>query len=379
MPPTIIKNLNNSFTKSFFTVRLFLFLFVFHALPIALQAGERLQDPIVLRVATLPFIPTEFYIEDFVDQRQNTSAVAWLIPPGNLNSKTQAVDLSGGGRAAVENFVYKSLPRNKNLRPVIVRLQEFRVQEVPGEQGLIHGELSLKMAFDLKSTDENHHLVTFQGGMRYKRSANHQFDLEPGMRKSLVNALEYLNQWMDKNVASHPLLAKEVKVIFSDYIANPEEDTVYYSPDRPLVWDDFRAPPRANKYAASIFPSFSWTASSEVVDGVIHYHLETKVYMLKNSSWVRKGVANAYGLNHEQRHFDIVKIVVERFKRRLAEMPLSPENYDDMLGYQYIETYREMNQLQDQYDGETNHGINTSAQEKWNRWIDGELEKIFEE
>jgi len=48
-----------------------------------------------------------------------------------------------------------------------------------------------------------------------------------------------------------------------------------------------------------------------------------------------------------------------------------------MLGYQYIETYREMNQLQDQYDAETNHGINTSAQEKWNRWIDGELEKIF--
>ena len=369
--------MNNSFLSTFPAARLFLPLLILSAIPLPSIAKDIVQDPIVLRVETLPFTPTEFYIDDFVDERKNKSAVAWLIPQGTANAKTQAVDLSGGGKSAIEQFVYKSLPRNKNLRPVIVRLRDFRVVEKPGDKGMINGEFALEMAFDLKGASENHHLVSFKGGMRYKRSANHKFDLEPGMRKSLGNALDYLNQWMDKNVGSHPLLAKEVKVIFSDYIANPDEDTVYYSPDRPLVWDDFRATPRANKYAASIFPSFSWTGRSEVVDGVLHYHIETKVYMLKNSSWVRKGAASAYGLNHEQRHFDIVKIVVERFKSRLAETKLTPEDYDDMLGYQYIETYREMNQLQDQYDGETNHGINTPAQEKWNRWIDGELGKFL--
>jgi len=367
--------LNNAFPITFSTARLFLSLFILSAIPFASMAKDAAQDPIVLRVETLSFTPTEFYIDGFVDERKDKSAVAWLIPQGTTNAKTQAVDLAGGGKSAVEQFVFNSLPRNKNLRPIIVRLQECRVLEVPGGNGLINGELTLKMAFNLKGSNENHHLVSFQGGMRYKRSANHQFDLEPGLRKSLGNALGYLNQWMDKNVGSHPLLAKEVKVVFADYADNPQEDTVYYSPDRPLVWDDFRATPRANKYAASIFPSFSWTGRSEVVDGVLHYQIETKVYMLKNSSWVRKGAANAYGLNHEQRHFDIVKIVVERFKRRLAEMELTPEDYDALLGYQYIETYREMNQLQDEYDGETNHGINTSAQEKWNQWIDGELEK----
>lgn len=373
-----INNLNKSFLITFSLARLFLPLLIFSAVPFCSLAKDIGRDPIVLRVETLPFTPTEFYIEEFVDERKNTSAVAWLIPSGAAHDNLQTVDLSGGGKA-IEKFVFNSLPRNTSLRPVIVRLQEFRVVEKPGDQGMINGEFTLEMAFDLKGASENQHLVSFKGGMRYKRSANRQFDLEPGMRKSLGNALEYLNQWMDKNVASHPLLAKEVKVIFSDFIANPDEDTVFYSPDRPLVWDDFRATPRANKYAASIFPSFSWTGRSEVVDGVLHYHIETKVYMLKNSSWVRKGAASAYGLNHEQRHFDIVKIVVERFKRRLAESTLRPEDYDDMLGYQYIETYREMNQLQDQYDAETNHGINSSAQEKWNRWIDEELEKIFDD
>lgn len=368
--------MNKTFLIYFTAVKRLLFLLLFQIAFYSSSAGSILQDPIVLRMERLSFTPDEFYIEGFVDERKNSAAVAWLIPPGTVSAKPQPVDLAGGGKAAIESFIYSSLPRNRDLRPVVVRLQEFNVREVPGETGIVNGELVLQMAFDLKGKSENYHLVTFKGGMRYKRSVHQAFDLEPGMRKSLGNALAYLNQWMDKNVSSHPLLATEVKVVFTDYITNPDEDTVYYAVDRPLVWDDFRAAPRPNQYAASIFPSFSWTGKSEVVDGVLQYHIETRVYMLKNSSWVKKGAANDYGLNHEQRHFDIVKIVVERFKQKLLATPLSPEDYDDMLGFYYVETYREMNKLQDQYDAETNHGIDTAAQEKWNKWIEVELERL---
>ncbi len=95
--------------------------------------------------------------------------------------------------------------------------------------------------------------------------------------------------------------------------------------------------------------------------------------MLKSSSWVREGARKAYGLNHEQRHFDIVKIVVERFKRKLLSMELAPDDYEGVLGYQYLEVYREMNRMQDEYDSETRHGINKTVQEKWNQRIDEEL------
>ena len=61
----------------------------------------------------------------------------------------------------------------------------------------------------------------------------------------------------------------------------------------------------------------------------------------------------------------------------MLAMDLSPEDYDSMMGYYYLETFREMNQMQEEYDKETQHGINKNAQEKWNQKIDMELSGIF--
>src|SRR5690606_36093540 len=102
-----INNLNKSFLITFSLARLFLPLLIFSAVPFCSLAKDIGRDPIVLRVEALSFTPTEFYIEEFVDERKNTSAVAWLIPRGATNASTQAVDLSGGGKA-VENFVFNS-------------------------------------------------------------------------------------------------------------------------------------------------------------------------------------------------------------------------------------------------------------------------------
>jgi hypothetical protein len=35
-----------------------------------------------------------------------------------------------------------------------------------------------------------------------------------------------------------------------------------------------------------------------------------------------------------------------------------------------------MNRLQEQYDGETGHGLNRDLQNRWNGWIDEELRKF---
>lgn len=337
------------------------------------------QDPIVLKIEPSSFTPTEFYIAQLVDERKDKSAVARLIPPGLKSGKPEAVDLKGGAKSAIEAFVMQSLPRDTKLRPVVVRLKEVQVVEKPGAGGAVEGELTLVLGFDLKNESGSVHLVDYKGGMRYKRSPNSNNLVEPGLRRTLASGLEFLHEWIEREKSTNIKLAREVQLVFSDYVENPSEDSVFYSPDRPLVWDDFLARPKPGKYSASIFPSFSWDARSEVVDGVLQFHIQTKVYMLKNSSWVREGSKTAYGLNHEQRHFDIVKIIVERFKENMRAMQLTPEDYDSMLGYQYIETYREMNELQDKYDGETSHGINKAAQERWNQWIDGELEKYLVE
>ncbi len=82
-----------------------------------------------------------------------------------------------------------------------------------------------------------------------------------------------------------------------------------------------------------------------------------------------------YALNHEQRHFDIAKIAAEHFKRKLASEQLPVDNYDGFINYDYLDAYREMDKLQEQYDKETDHGANHAAQEGWDRKIDEELRR----
>jgi hypothetical protein len=95
--------------------------------------------------------------------------------------------------------------------------------------------------------------------------------------------------------------------------------------------------------------------------------------MLKNSTWVRDLALNDYSLNHEQRHFDIARLITERFKRKLTPETLTLTDYNSEIQYQFIESFRDMNELQKQYDRETQHGINQAAQAYWNQKIDAEL------
>ena len=335
--------------------------------------------PIALRAEPLSFTPKEFYIASVVDERQDQKAVAYLLPlpatPAEQPGKALPVDLQGGGLAAIRQFMQQSLPQNKKLRPVVIRLKECRVSETAGAKaGRVDGRVAVAMAFEYQRDGQTIPLVEYRGGARYDRPASQHGVVEPALRRSLADALLYLNTWIDREAGSNEKLAKALQVSFRDYIENAEDDTVFYTPDRPLNWSDFQgSPSKPSSFAASVFPSFAYEARPEVVNGVIHLDLVMKVYVLKSSSWVKDAARNAYSLQHEQRHFDIVQLVAERFKQKLTPERLTLEDYNSIMQYEYIESFREMNRLQEQYDNETRHGLDETAQARWTQRIQEEL------
>jgi hypothetical protein len=333
--------------------------------------GNNPAGPIVLRADKPAFTPREFYFSQVTDERADRSAVAYLVEPARP-ATLQAVDLQGGALAGIRQFIRQAVPTDKSLRPVLVRLKECRVTEKAAAGGRVEGQVTVAMVFDIQVQGKTVLSLPYKGGARYSRLPSQVSVVEPTLRQSLTDALSYLNTWMNREAGRTEKLATGLKVTFKDFTANEDPDTLFYNPSRPLRWEDFRAQPRASNYSASVFPSFAYEGATRVVNGILHIDLTMKVFVVRDASWVRIG-RDAYSLNHEQRHFDIVKLIAERFKKQVQPENLTVADYNSLIQNQFLESWREMTALQEQYDRETHHGLDQAAQQRWNQQIDQEL------
>ncbi|MES2733087.1 MAG: hypothetical protein V4714_15165, partial [Bacteroidota bacterium] len=173
---------------------------------------------LTLRLTPLPFTPQQFYISDLVDEREDRQAVAYLVATNKnpaLPAITQSVDLTGGGLHAIREFIWQGLARNMRLRPVEVRLQECRITETAGTAGRVNGRIVVAMAFYLQRNNHAVHLVNYRGGARYDRPASRLTSLEPTLRQSLTDALQFLNTWMNREAYRNEKLATGLQLSFT--------------------------------------------------------------------------------------------------------------------------------------------------------------------
>lgn len=166
--------------------------------------------------------------------------------------------------------------------------------------------------------------------------------------------------------------ATVIKVVFTPdrRPEDPDSDSLFYQPHRKLRWSDFKAtPPLRGPSAAVSYTSFAYEGNSLRKKDTLQINLTLQVFFVKSSSWVKSFAKDSYSLEHEQLHFDITWLVALRFQQRIKNMELTAEDFDSIIQYQYIESFREMNRLQDAYDRETNHGQSPSGQQNWKRSI----------
>jgi hypothetical protein len=354
------------------------FLLFWGALTIALSMSltRAVRDVITLRPDPLPFTPTDYYISTVTDMRPGAvlGLGRWFTTVGQ---PAALVDLPGGTAAGIEQFIKQNLKQNNSLRAVAMRIRECRINET-AQGNRISGTLNFAVVFELVRNSDGEtipvKLTEFRTKGQYVRPANQTQVVEQSLRQSVVAALRTFDNYMKKEGHTDGRLATRLNMVLKDYVRNQDNDTVFYSLDRPLSWSDFQAPPRvASRYAAEVNPNFAYEGHSKVVNGVVELTVTVKTFTLKSGSWVKAPALNAYSLNHEQRHFDIAKIITERFKNKLNPDSLSIEDYNSNIQYQFLESYREMSRMQELYDGETNHGLNVAAQERWNTRIDADL------
>lgn len=343
----------------------------------AFAASQKAYGPIILHSEKLNFTPREFYIDDVTDYRADKIAVTSLVYKDEAHGYvTRASDLKDGPAIAIKQFINQGLQQNNKLRPVTISIKTLRLTETSQPGGRVDGRLSFDLAFGLKKDYGVKHLIEYTAVVRYTRPDRQTDMAESTLRHGIEQALVWFNTWINDHAENDARLAKSVKVKFSDYSEKPEGDTIYYSTSRPLTWDDFKEKPSMGNFDAEIFTSIGYTETASIDNGVIGLDMVMKVYLPKSDCWVRDRARDDYALNHEQRHFDIAKIVAEHFKQKITEMNLPPDNYDGDINVEYLETLRELYRTQMQYDKETRHGCHQYGQEQWNEKIDKELKAL---
>lgn len=315
---------------------------------------------------------TEFYIIE-VQVKQSPSNIIGRIYEG---TKLVSVGLEGGVGRAIERFLSRNFNASNtdSLMSIYCKIDELRIEEKSKGNNKVGGDIVLKMSFDAFRDGQMINLTTGNATSSYTRSPDNDAILESMIRKMIENQLKGFNKWFSESKKSDRL-AQRVRVIFKeDSVFNDKSDTLYYRTNRPLIWADFKGPGRfGSRWAAQVFTSFGFELKSSVNNRVVDIHINIQVWLDKTISWVRPDAKNDYTLAHEQLHFDITKLIAQRFKKKVAGMLFTVEDFSSEIQYQYLEYFRQLSQTQEQYDGETNHGLNTSEQQRWIEKVKAEL------
>jgi hypothetical protein len=157
------------------------------------------------------------------------------------------------------------------------------------------------------------------------------------------------------------------------------QNSIAYNPQQKLTIADFKGKPDAGADAVALTSSgFAFQAGYNYEGDKAALSVAVYCSFYKNESWMKERGKNAYVLAHEQRHFDISYWGTLEFIKKIKQTTFR-QQYSEQLKTIYSDVVKQMSELQQQYDTETNNGINTTKQEEWNKKIAKKLSDAAKE
>ena len=156
-----------------------------------------------------------------------------------------------------------------------------------------------------------------------------------------------------------------------------DEPIISWKESYRLSWLDFKAQPNNNVEAVAITASgitfgFSITQTS---DKVVGFSTEVYAHFYPEQSWYKIEQADTHVLGHEQLHFDITELHARKFRQHISLLKTS-DTIRNELKQLHNAINKELAELQNKYDDETDYSRNVAAQTKWKTYIEAELKKL---
>lgn len=151
---------------------------------------------------------------------------------------------------------------------------------------------------------------------------------------------------------------------------------------RKLAWADYTGKVNASSsFGAMTEYQFSYRVSGMETagDSIFFKNIEVILSFDHQKSWVKKDMMTDALLEHEQGHFNIGLMCVWEFLSILKSTKFIKAQYSKHLKQIFQGVYEKYQQMQTQYDAETNHSMNQTAQEKWNTFFKENIPEGFGE
>lgn len=148
----------------------------------------------------------------------------------------------------------------------------------------------------------------------------------------------------------------------------PSQDyeTISWSSDRRLSWDDFRGEVPLNSRAAAITASgITYRFSTSGTKGNMQVKFKIDAFFYPTKSWYQPEVCDEVILSHEQLHFDISELYARKLHMRLSNESYTNNDVKAKVKRIYRDINKELNDFQNQYDDETNFSRNRERQQEW--------------
>lgn len=157
----------------------------------------------------------------------------------------------------------------------------------------------------------------------------------------------------------------------------PGRDTIVYTKNKTVNWNDFKGPVPANFPAvANSAVGFMYRAGMISEGRDLKISIRITAFFIRPQSWVKEKDKSDYILEHEQRHFDLARYGAEQFRQKLLAASFNDTRVGAIINKAYQDAWTEYQALQVQYDEETEHSINMARQNNWNDKITGWLARI---
>lgn len=133
-------------------------------------------------------------------------------------------------------------------------------------------------------------------------------------------------------------------------------------------------PPSGTDYAAKVFIylDYKYVVSGRTEDGKVRLTVSVKVRLDSASSYFDRSKVSDEKieglLKHEQGHVTIAFVIRNRLEKELNDLTYS-SNYKEEIKQKFDDSFRNLNNIQLEYDTATNHNTNQAVQNQWNLTI----------